>query len=568
VGSDAGQLTSPASVPGRLLVSVLALGAVAGPFVLRSLDDNRLVSWDWVFRGQSPGTLYLIVSGGILLANALAGVTLPRRWRGPVLLVAAYGAAACMWSEPEVIVDASRTFLQAKYLAVHGPWAFLAQWGREVPAWTDLPLVPFLHGIVLHVLGESRTLLQAFTAALFAGAVVLTHRLGAALFDEEVGFTAGALLLASPYLLTQVPLLLADVPTMFFFTLALLAVVRALERGGTGPALLAAAALVPALLSKYSVWLLASVVPVALLVLRRAGAPRPLRTGAVMALATGAAMAALLLSRPRVFAGQVALLLGFQAPGLHRWGESFLSTFLFQVHPFVAATALASVGLAVRRRDLRYAIVLWPVLLLVGLQTRRARYLLPTFPMLALMGAYGLQWLRSAQTRRLAAGCAVASSLAVALHGYLPFLAGNSLANLRGAGEYLDTIPEERAEVLAPVPARAEVHPSVAVPLLDLYTRKRIVHLPGPIADDARASAERSPLRFTWEVRSPGLHAPDADGGPTALVLVADDLRAPLPAEVEGRLAGHRLERTFTADDGIFRFRTLVGVYRRTPGEP
>lgn len=544
-------------------MSVLALGAVAALFVLRSLDDSRLTSWDWVFQGRSPGPLYLIVAAGILLANALAGVSPPARWRSAVLPLAACAAAAGMWSEPEVIVDASRTFLQAKFLALHGPGAFLAGWGLEIPAWTDLPLVPFLFGVVLEILGESRTHVQAFTTLLFAGTVFLTQRLGAALWDEELGFLAGALLLAIPYLLTQVPLLLVDVPTMFFFTLALLAVTRALQRGGTGAALLAAAALVLALLSKYSVWLLVSVVPVAVVVLGRAGAPRPWRAGALMALASGAVVAALLLARARVFSGQVELLLGFQAPGLRRWGESFAATFLFQVHPFLTIAALASIVLAVRRRDLRYAIVLWPVLLLVGLQVRRVRYLLPTFPMLALMGAYGLQWLRSAETRRVVVGCAVASSLAVALYGFLPFLERNSLGNLRTAGRYLDTLPEERAEVLTPVPPGAEVNPAVAVPLLDLYTRKRLVHVPAPIA--AGASVERSPLRFTWEVQAPGLYGPDPGGGATALVLVADDLRAPPSAEVGSRLAGHVLARAFTADEGVFRFRTMVGVYRRPP---
>src|SRR5574341_279831 len=46
---------------------------------------------------------------------------------------------------------------------------FLADWGKAIPAWTDLPLVPLLDGLVLRLSGESRTAVQAFTTLLFAG---------------------------------------------------------------------------------------------------------------------------------------------------------------------------------------------------------------------------------------------------------------------------------------------------------------------------------------------------------------------------------------------------------------
>jgi len=129
-------------------------------------------------------------------------------------------AAACFWKEPEVIVDASRYFTQAKHLELDGLGGFVRGWGREIPAWTDLPLVPALYGFVFRTFGETRVAVQAFTTLLFAGTVLLAFRTGKALWDEEVGFAGGALLLAIPYLLTQVPTMLVDVPTMFFLTLA------------------------------------------------------------------------------------------------------------------------------------------------------------------------------------------------------------------------------------------------------------------------------------------------------------------------------------------------------------
>jgi hypothetical protein len=563
-----GDRVEAASLPARLAVSILALGAVAAPLVFRSLDDNRLTSWRWVFADVDPIRLYALVSGGILLSHLLARAPLPARRPAAILALVAYAAAALFWTEPEVIVDASRTFLQAKFLEVHGLGAFLAEWGREVPAWTDLPLVPLLHGLAFDLLGESRLHVQALTTLLFAGTVALTCRLGSEIWDEEVGFLAGALLLAIPYLLTQVPLMLSDVPTTFFLTLAVHAVVRAFRRGGAGRILLAALAVVLALLSKYSTWLLLSVVPVVGLVHLRGGAPRPLRTGAAIGLLAGSIVAGALLARREVFSGQLALLLGFQAPGLSRWGESFASTFLFQVHPFLTAAAAASVWLAIRRRDPRYAIVLWPVLLLVLLQVRRIRYLLPAFPMLALMAAYGLQSIRAREVRRLVAACAVVSSLVVALSGYLPFLKRNSLGNLRDAGAYLDTIGEERVEVFTPTPLDAEVNPAVSVPLLDLYTRKAVVHRPGEVPPSARERAAATALRFTWEIDLAGSYRADGSGGTTAIAVVSDDVGSPLPGELEARLAGRHPARVFATDEGVFRFRTVVRVYRGDPGQP
>ena len=398
---DREQGAPAATLPERLLVSILAVGAVAAPYLLRGLDDNRLTSWRWVFGARNPAALFALVLAAALFAQ-LAARPVPVRRQEAVLFLCAYAAGACFWGEPEPIVDAARYFTQAKHLELYGLAHFLREWGREIPAWTDLPLVPLLDGLVLRASGESRVALQAFTTLLFAGSAVLTSRIGKALWDEEVGFAAGALLLAIPYLLTQVPLTLVDVPTLFFVTLAVYASILAFRRGSTSRILLASAALSLALLSKYSAWLLLSVLPIVGAVhAKEGGARRALLTGALMAAGAGALVLGAVLPHREVYGEQLRLLLGYQAPGLRRWGESFLSTFLFQVHPFLTAAAALSLWVAVRRRDWRWAVAAWPVLLLVGLEVRRIRYLLPAFPMLALLGAYGLQAVRGSGVRRL-----------------------------------------------------------------------------------------------------------------------------------------------------------------------
>ena len=546
----------------RLAVSLTAVGVVAALHVLRAWDDNRLTSWRWVFAEADPLRLYALSAAGVAAAVFLARLPLPRR-PAALLFAAACGAVVPFWRAPEVIVDASRYFAQAKYLEVHGLGSFLADWGRAVPAWTDLPLVPLLHGLLFRLLGETRLVVQALGTLFFGGAVALTWRLGKSLWDEEVGFTAGALLLAMPYLLAQVPGMLVDVPTMFFLLLAVVAVEVAFRRGGPGWILLASLAVALACFSKYSAWLLLTVLPVIGVV--RRGGPRPLRTGLAVALLSATLVLSAALPRLDVHREQLALLLSYQAPGLRRWGESLASTFLFQIHPFVAGAALLSVWVAVERRDTRYAVVLWPVALLLLLRVQRIRYLLPAFPMVALMAAYGLQRIRTPELRRLAAACAVATSLAVALYGYLPFLRGTSAGNLKAAGAYLDSIGEAQALVVTLPRPEADVNPAVWVPVLDLYTRKTLRYAyPGAPAE-ARERARTSPLRFTWEYQNPDWYQGDA-GGDAAVALLAYDLDAPLPPEVTDRLRGLRPARTFAADDGVFRDRPLVAVYRaRTP---
>ena len=580
-----------ASLPERLLVSALAVGVVAVLFALRRLDDNRLVSWSFVLAGRSPAGLFGLVALAAGVAQLAVRVRLPAGRTGVHLFLAAVAVALPFWRAPEMIVDAARYFTQAKHVAALGVGGFVAGWGSAFSAWTDLPLVPFLQGFALAALGESRAVTQGVSTLLFGLTAVVTWRIGKILFGEEVGAAAGALLLAIPYLLVQAPALLVDVPTMFFVALATWVSIEALARGGWRWTGLAAVAVAAAALSKYSAWVLLTVVPVAAVVIgrplsldpspplargrgdeatrgrgeRRRGGGRVALTFVVIVLGGAVLLAAALLPFRDTVVEQIRLLAAYQAPGLRRWGESFLSTFLFQAHPFLAAGAIASAWLAVRRRDPRWLVAAWPVLVLLVLQVRRARYWIPAFPSLALLAAYGLHALRSREVRRLAVATAVAVSLVVALFGYLPFLRRASLSNLQAAGRYLDALPEAEAVVFAsgaPGAPGSQVNPAVSVPLLDLHTRKRLVYR------DPRAPApsgvETSALRFTWEHRTPAWYGGEAGAG-AAVVVVSDELEAPLPPEAAGQVAGMRLAATFAADEGVFAYRTLVRVYRVPP---
>jgi 4-amino-4-deoxy-L-arabinose transferase-like glycosyltransferase len=209
-----------------LFIFILSLTV---PFVLyfnRHLDDNRLTSWNWVFDFVDLSRIGLMLGMALVLAWLLSSVSFYEKSKPLVLFVAAYVMASSFWSAPEVIVDASRYFTQAKQLSVYGVGYFVEQWGREIFAWTDLPLVPFLYGLVFKFFGEQRIFIQALNTFFYSSTVVLTYQLGKTLWDEDTGFRSGLLLLGFPYVYTQVPLMLTDVPTMFFSCLRSLPVPR------------------------------------------------------------------------------------------------------------------------------------------------------------------------------------------------------------------------------------------------------------------------------------------------------------------------------------------------------
>jgi hypothetical protein len=547
-----------------LLVSLLTLTAFAGLFVLRSLDDNRLTSWQWVFDGTDLRLVFLFLVVGVCFAQVFSRASL--RWPNPAILlfVSSFAVAGVFWRLPEVNVDASRYFIQAKSLEQFGVGYFLEEWGRGIGAWTDLPLVPFLYGLVLSVFGEIRIAIQVFTTLLFSGTVVLTYFIGRTLWNETVGCCAAVLLLGMPYLLTQVPLMLSDVPAMFFLTLAVFAAIGAVRHGSAGFLVLAPVAITLAMLSKYSNWMMLSVVPVIFLAHLDLGWKAVARRAAVVSLGTGLLAGGLAIGMSDVVAEQLKLLQAYQLPALSRWEESHISTFLFQLHPFIAVAALLSVFVAVKKRDFRYAIVCWMLLLLLALGARRIRYMLVAFPMLALMAAYGLAEIRNARIRRHAVSCTLAAMLVTAVFAYLPFLQKTSAVNLQQAGGYLDTVASERVDVFALPQVRSAVNPAIAVPILDIYTDKAIA-LHADAGMTARPdSVETSPVRFTWDYDS-ARHYTARDGGPrdkaTVVVILADSDQ-PLPERLKRRIAGHRLSGEFTATDRVFRYKTIVKVYQ------
>jgi 4-amino-4-deoxy-L-arabinose transferase-like glycosyltransferase len=551
-----------------LILSLLTLITFPVLYIFRALDDNRLTSWQWVFNGVDASTLFLIHVLGVIVLIAASRIPFPDRRKPAFLFLFSFILAALFWRVPEVIVDASRYFTQAKYLEVYGIGFFFREWGKAILSWTDLPLVPFLYGLILKFLGESRLFIQGVTTLLFSATVVLTALIGKELWDEETGLYGGLLLLGIPYLFVQVPLMLVDVPTMFFFTLSVFAFIKALGAKGRATILASSVSLFLAFFSKYSTWLMLSILVVIVFVFIKVHGQGSVRNTILRGVVTFSGAALLIgvfvLYRSEAFSDQLKLLMSYQRPGLGRWEESFISTFFFQVHPFITVSAIVSLWVAIRKRDPKYLIIIWLPLLLIAFQIKRIRYTIPLFPMVTLMASYGLQQVRDREVKRFIVSCIIMSSVAVALFAYLPFTQKMSAANLKKAGEFLNTLDENVVEVFTTLPKEPVVNPAVEVPLLDLYTRKRIIYHGESSAPPGR-DITSSPLRFTWEYKNPSYYVV-RDGSrddESVAVIVSGEGGGDLPYTLKERLKNYYLVSRFTMDERVFLHKTFVSVYRQ-----
>jgi hypothetical protein len=203
------------------------------------------------------------------------------------------------------------------------------------------------------------------------------------------------------------------------------------------------------------------------------------------------------------------------------------------------------------------------LLLVLTLDARRIRYIMMTFPMLALMAAYGLEGLGNTRLSRQVVACTAAAMLVTAIFVYLPFLQRTSARNIQQAGAYLDTIALRQVDVFTQPQTRSIVNPAISVPLLDLFTDKRIVLRSGPTAAPDPKSLKTSPLRFTWELGTPSFLASGAETSTsTAAVAVLSGRRdQALPDVIARRVAAYRLTREFAQSDRAFRYQTIVRIY-------
>jgi len=546
-----------------ILIGLLSLSTLFVLNILRAYDDNRLISWQWVFANNEIFVTSLILLTGLLLSWWLTCIQLSQKKTLTLLLFSSFLISAFQWSHPELIVDASRYFLQAKSLSDNGPGYFINEWGYGIAAWTDLPLIPFLYGTVFALVGEHRIAIQVLTSLFFCGTVLLTYLLGSELWDKTTGLYGAALLLGMPYLLSQIPLMLVDIPSMFFLCLAVYITLIAVMKESQPWFVMSLISIILALLCKYSTWLMLSVLAVVAVSYRSGSWTNLCKQMLYLLFAISIFFSALLLWKYDAVVKQFALLMTYQLPALSRWHESHLSTFFYQVHPFITLGAISSVYFAWRKRDVRYLIISWMLLLVLLLEIKRIRYALIVFPMLALMAAYALQQIRDTRIRSFMLLSIIVSSLAVGLYGYSSFAHKTSAMNIKQAGEFLNKINASTVEIILLPQTHSSINPFVSVPLLDLFTKKNIVYWKPAYAmsQSQKKNSATSSLRFSWDYQLENYYKTSGETVASVIVIISDTRSAILPAIISERLKGFHLKRRFTHHEGVYRYSTIVDVY-------
>jgi len=528
-------------------------------FIFRHLDDNRLTSWQWAFAEVEVFIPFFILIPGIITAYILSKFSFHENNPAVFLFILSFITGIIFWQEPEVIVDVSRYFTQAKHLKEYGIKFFLAEWGREINAWTDLPLIPFIYGLIFKFFGENRIYIQTITTLFFSMTVLHTYLIGKTLWDKNTGLYAGMLLLGMPYLFTQVPLMLVDIGTMFFLTFSIFTFIKALDKGGIWLPV-SSIAIFFAVFSKYSTWMMLSILGVILLIYMLKNQPEMIISRSIIvAIIAGLLIGIVTLYKLDVIVGQINLLLTYQKPALKRWGESFISTFFFQIHPFITISAIFSFYVAFKKRDIKYVIICWLIILIILLWIKRIRYIMPTFPMLALMASYGFQEIKDLYLRRFLILCTIISSLIIAVFIYLPFLQRMAPVNLQNAGRYLNSINATYVKVITLPPKTFTINPAVSVPILDLFTQKGIYY--HYIKISPPESIKKSPLRFTWEYRNPAFYEKDVVKD-IPVVIITSSPAEKLPDYIEKMIKNYKRTAIFNASTGLFRYSPVVLVYQ------
>ena len=124
----------------------------------------------------------------------------------------------------------------------------------------------------------------------------------------------------------------------------------------------------------------------------------------------------------------------------------------------------------------KYFLLALPILVFFLLEIKRARYLVVLFPLIALLAAFGLRFFQDIVIKKYIVASAVYVSILITVGLSIPFLASTGSANIKAAGNYIDSLHVENVLVLVSEQDRSSINPEISIPLLDYYTDTNIKH--------------------------------------------------------------------------------------------
>lgn len=151
---------------------------------------------------------------------------------------------------PETNPDFTRYIQHAQIFTDYGPLYYFDQWGSAFSTHVDLPTGSLPFGILFMIFGENRLIIQIFSVIIVITTAYLIFLLGNKIFSKKCGIISALLFLSFPFLLTQIPLLLVDIVSMFYLTAFAYFAYCYLEDGNAGALLLSGALFFLAAFSK------------------------------------------------------------------------------------------------------------------------------------------------------------------------------------------------------------------------------------------------------------------------------------------------------------------------------
>lgn len=540
-----------------LVISFLTLFIFPLLYLSRSLDNNTLTSWQWIFRGVHLHSIYLMLIAS-LAASFLLSHTAVEKHPLVFLPVVAMLAIVPLWREPELLLDSSRYFLQAKHLSQYGILSFWQEWGHSINAWTDLPLSSFLYGLLFELFGEERIVIQIFNTLLFILTLLLTTLCGEILINKQSGFFAGLLLIGLPYLMTQTPLMLVDTHTMFFMSLSFYTFLKAQEREKRW-VILSSMTIAMAMLVKFSTWPMLMILPLIAIAGNRKRPAEVLGRMIIIFALAAVLISPFLIVKHHLIAKQFGLLMRIQKPLMTVWMEHPASRFFFQTHPFITLLAGWGVYLSARRKN--YPLLVMGIFLLFFfVQVGRIRYILPLMPFFTITAATGLSAFKEIKVQRFIALTIVLTAVIITQTAYLPFLRRTSMANITDAATYINALPNDSLEIYFFNQQRSGGNTASVIPLLDLSVDKIIIARQEWAPTETSALPPITPLIFTWLQKNPPTYRANQPTTDTPLVVISG---APVDEHIYTDLRGTQPARIkhFTSRTDIFRFKTFVSVF-------
>ena len=417
------------------------------------LDGETVFGWVNVVGSVSFWGLFCFVFFGVSAGFLLSRSGVAERWH--ILFILLLGLVG-------VYVFIGSTQPESDFLLHYDAARHLHEVGvmDGLRSLTDMyylkaPLLEVLHSVVFGVFGAGFVQAESLQRLFYLLLPLGVYLVGRELWSGEVGFHAALLTLATPSILQQNYMLMQDGPVTFFTVFTAYLFLKSFRDWRYAVAAVLSAAATVLTKNNGLVFVAAVLGGAALLHVFRGGSVRREATVTVyLALAVVVVVVLAFVLLPgfwdTIYTRAVRLL-----PSL--WERVFSgvvlpTSILFQVGLAQALLAVYAIKVAWKHRDRKLfflaAWIILPLLVLVGLRTR---YLMPMFPALSLLVAWGVSWL-GVRERRFVVYSAVAVMFALTAYAS-PQVAdeyvfrnimygakGADAAGVREVGVYLDFV--------------------------------------------------------------------------------------------------------------------------------